>query len=425
MPARGIAGMRVKRRRRNGALAAPLAWPARPDKDRFMTNLLDVPHFVEGAQTLGADSGRRDAAQPAVVFDDVGKVFAGPKGAGHIALANVRFPIARGEVFGIIGRSGAGKSTLLRLINGLEKPTSGAVRVHGVSVGELDEGGLVGLRRHIGMVFQHFNLLSAKTVRDNIALPLKIAGVPKAAIDAKVDALLELVGLSAKRDAYPASLSGGQKQRVGIARALVNDPGIVLCDEATSALDPETTQAILALLRDINRRLGITIVLITHEMGVIREVCDTVAVIECGEVVERGPVWQVFGDPRHDATRALLRTLVHDLPADLAARVRPLHERPAGDARVVLDLRFTGADAGEPDLAGLTRALAASGGAVNFVHGGIDRIQGRAQGRLVLSAPVRASKSSVENDDVLRAQIASLVEGARRYANRVEVLGYV
>ena len=219
--------------------------------------------------------------------------------------------------------------------------------MNGVSVGELDERGLVALRRRIGMVFQHFNLLSAKTVRENIALPLKIAGVPKVEIDKKVDALLELVGLSAKRDAYPASLSGGQKQRVGIARALVTDPDILLCDEATSALDPETTQAILALLRDINRRLDLTIVLITHEMQVIREVCDTVAVIERGEVVENGPVWRVFGDPQHAATHALLRTLVHDLPADLAARVKPLHDAAAAieGAQILLDVRFTGADA--------------------------------------------------------------------------------
>src|SRR5258706_10151044 len=268
------------------------------------------------------------------------------------------------------------------------------------------------------MVFQHFNLLSAKTVRDNIALPLKIAGAPKAAIDAKVDALLELVGLSAKRDAYPASLSGGQKQRVGIARALVHDPDILLCDEATSALDPETTQSILALLRNINRRLGLTIVLITHEMGVIREVCDTVAVLERGEVAETGPVWRVFGDPQHDATRALLRTLVHDLPADLAARVRPLSDIPQEDARVLLDVRFTGADEREPDLGGLTQALGVHGGAVNFVHGGIDRIQGHAQGRLVVTPQVKAG-------DLNGNGLHALVETARRYANRVEVLGYV
>jgi D-methionine transport system ATP-binding protein len=386
-----------------------------------MANLFDVAQFIEDAPSLAMKPGQNEAApQAAVVFDDVGKLFAGARGEPTVALANVSLNVTRGEVFGIIGRSGAGKSTLLRLVNGLEKPSSGAVRVNGVSVGELDERGLVTLRRRIGMVFQHFNLLSAKTVRENIALPLKIAGVPKWVIDKKVDALLELVGLSAKRDAYPASLSGGQKQRVGIARALVTDPDILLCDEATSALDPETTQAILALLHDINRRLGLTIVLITHEMGVIREVCDTVAVIERGEVVENGLVWRVFGDPQHDATRALLRTLVHDLPADLAERVKPVRNLAQEEARILLDVRFTGVDAHEPDLGALAVALSVDGGQVNFVHGGIDRIQGRAQGRLVVSAQVRADAQRPAH-----IQIATLLEHARRYANHVEVLGYV
>ena len=386
-----------------------------------MANLFDVPQFIQDAQSRAAEPVSNAApTQAAVVFDNVGKVFAGTRGASTAALADVTLNVARGEVFGIIGRSGAGKSTLLRLVNGLEKPSSGAVRVNGVSVGELDERGLVTLRRRIGMVFQHFNLLSAKTVRENIALPLKIAGVPKAAIDAKVDALLELVGLAAKRDAYPASLSGGQKQRVGIARALVTDPDILLCDEATSALDPETTQAILALLRDINRRLKLTVVLITHEMQVIREVCDTVAVIERGRVVETGPVWRVFGEPQHDATRALLRTLVHDLPADLAERVKPLADIAQADARVLLDVRFTGDDARDPDLAGLASALSVDGSSVSFVHGGIDRIQGHAQGRLIVSAQVRANERAS-----VHAQIAALLERARGHANHVEVLGYV
>lgn len=386
-----------------------------------MGNLFDAPQFIEDAPSLALHAGSPAAAtQPAVIFDNVDKVFANTRDVPTAALASVTLNVARGEVFGIIGRSGAGKSTLLRLVNGLEKPSSGAVRVNGVSVGELDERGLVTLRRRIGMVFQHFNLLSAKTVRENIALPLKIAGVPKAVIEKKVDALLELVGLSAKRDAYPASLSGGQKQRVGIARALVTDPDILLCDEATSALDPETTQAILALLRDINQRLNLTVVLITHEMQVIREVCDTVAVIERGEVVESGPVWRVFGDPQHDATRALLRTLVHDLPADLAERVKPLHDIAQADAQILLDVRFTGVDAREPDLGGLASALSADCGRVSFVHGGIDRIQGHAQGRLVVSAHVHANA-----DSTVQQQVATLLDRARRYANHVEVLGYV
>lgn len=315
-----------------------------------------------------------------------------------------------------------GKSTLLRLVNGLERPSSGSVRVQDVDVGALDEDGLVALRRRTGMVFQHFNLLSAKTVFENVALPLKIAGVPKAERTRKVDALLDLVGLAAKRDAYPASLSGGQKQRVGIARALVHDPEVLLCDEATSALDPETTQSILALLADINRRLGLTIVLITHEMEVIRAVCDTVAVIEQGEVVETGPVWRVFGDPRHGATRALLSTLVHDLPAELAARVRPLPELAAlpDGAQVVLDVRYTGESGGEPDVGALAAAL---GGSVRFLHGGIERIQGHAQGRLVIAAAPRADDAA--QSPARGGAVAALLERARRHANHAEVLGYV
>ena len=403
-----------------------------------MPSLIDTPGFIAAAPAWSARPASSEAQGPAVVFDRIGKVFGNSPGTVP-ALADVQLQVARGEVFGIIGRSGAGKSTLLRLVNGLEKPTSGTVSVNGVSVGELDERGLVALRRRTGMVFQHFNLLSAKTVRENIGLPLKIAGASKAAIERKVDALLELVGLSEKRNAYPASLSGGQKQRVGIARALVHDPDILLCDEATSALDPETTQSILALLRDINRRLGLTIILITHEMEVIREVCDTVAVIERGQVVETGPVWQVFGSPQHDATRALLRTLVHDLPADLAARVKSLHEVTPSDAQVLLDVRFTGADEREPDLGALAHALSVDGGRVSFVHGGIDRIQGHAQGRLVVTAQIPAAVAVPELGDgahgaygdrgadtpAVRAQIAALVDRARQHANHVEVLGYV
>ncbi|WP_038750901.1 methionine ABC transporter ATP-binding protein [Burkholderia sp. ABCPW 111] len=397
-----------------------------------MVQLLDSLGFIESsaAARRGASAASHDptaaaaaasAAGAAVSFELASKMFDGPRGPSA-ALREVTLDVARGGVFGVIGRSGAGKSTLLRLINGLERPTSGAVRVNGVDVGALDERGLVALRRRIGMVFQHFNLLSAKTVAENIGLPLKIAGVRKAERARKVDALLDLVGLAAKRDAYPASLSGGQKQRVGIARALVHDPDLLLCDEATSALDPQTSQSILALLADVNRRLGLTIVLITHEMEVIRAVCDTVAVVEHGEVVETGPVWRVFGDPQHGATRALLRTLVHDLPADLATRVRPLDGRaplPCG-AQLLLDVRYTGADSGEPDLGALASALARNvGDTVRFVHGGLDRIQGRAQGRLVIAASLAARGAAGPE------RIAAALAAARRHANRVEVLGYV
>ena len=243
-------------------------------------------------------------------FIGLGKTYNGQQGP-VAALHGIDLAIQRGEVFGIIGRSGAGKSSLIRTINRLEQPSTGRVLIDQVDIGEFDEDRLVALRRRIGMIFQHFNLMSAKTVWQNVELPLKVAGVPKEKREQKVRELLELVGLQEKHKAYPAQLSGGQKQRVGIARALVHDPAILLCDEATSALDPETTQSILGLLREINQRLGLTIVLITHEMAVIRDICDRVVVLEHGRIVEQGPVWEVFGNPQHEVSKTLLAPLQH------------------------------------------------------------------------------------------------------------------
>ncbi len=340
-----------------------------------------------------------------IVFEGLQKRYEGAQGP-VAALSDVSFSIARGEVFGIIGRSGAGKSTLLRSINMLERPSAGRVLVDGVDVGGLDENALVGLRRRIGMIFQHFNLLSAKTVAENVALPLRVAGVKPAAARARVEELLELVGLRDKADTYPAKLSGGQKQRVGIARALVHEPEILLCDEATSALDPETTQSILALLLDINRKLGLTVVLITHDMAVIREVCHKVLVLDGGRKVEDGEVWRVFGNPQADATRALLRPLQHDLPADLAARLVPDLQGREGVA--VLRLRFTGQ--GRPDGVSL-QALAALGSGATLLHGGLDRLRGHAQGSLLVSVPAGALQEE--------ATRAALV------ADQIKVLGYV
>ncbi|WP_456281903.1 methionine ABC transporter ATP-binding protein [Cupriavidus sp. JZ107] len=251
-------------------------------------------------------------AEPHIVFDAIRKTYAG---SATPALADISFTIGRGERFGIIGRSGAGKSTLLRTINMLERPDAGSVDIDGRDIGKLDENGLVALRRRVGMIFQHFNLLSAKTVFDNVALPLRVAGVPRHDIAARVMELLDLVGLSDKARAYPAMLSGGQKQRVGIARALVHRPDILLCDEATSALDPESTEQILALLRDINERFALTVVLITHDMAVIHEACERVLVLDHGRIVEQGPVWQVFAEPRAEATVALLRPLRRRMPS--------------------------------------------------------------------------------------------------------------
>ncbi|WP_277980623.1 methionine ABC transporter ATP-binding protein [Sphingomonas phyllosphaerae] len=225
---------------------------------------------------------------------------------GTLALDEVTLEVPRGAVFGVIGRSGAGKSTLLRLLNGLERASAGEVRVDGAALSTLDAAGLRALRRRVGMIFQSFGLLANRTVAGNVALPLELADVPRAERDARVAALLARVGLADKAGAYPARLSGGQRQRVGIARALATRPDILLCDEATSALDPETTRSVLALLGELNRELGLTIVLITHELTVVRAICDEVAVIDRGRVVESGATDAVLGDARHAATLALL-----------------------------------------------------------------------------------------------------------------------
>ncbi|MGG3281657.1 methionine ABC transporter ATP-binding protein [Paenibacillus solani] len=229
--------------------------------------------------------------------------------AGNLttALSDLDLSIEKGEIFGVIGHSGAGKSTLIRCINLLERPTSGEVWVNGKNLTSLGKKQLQTERRKIGMIFQHFNLLSSATVYDNIAFPLRLNKTPKDEIERKVKELLALVGLEAHRDKYPSQLSGGQKQRVGIARALASDPEVLLCDEATSALDPQTTDSILRLLLDINKRFHLTIVLITHEMHVIQSICDKVAVIHQGGIVEQGPVTEVFLKPKHEVTREFIR----------------------------------------------------------------------------------------------------------------------
>jgi D-methionine transport system ATP-binding protein len=230
------------------------------------------------------------------------------------AIEGVSFEVKRGEIVGIIGRSGAGKSTLIRCLNGLEKPDSGRIEVLGEDIAPLGERDLRRVRLRVGMIFQHFNLLSSKTVADNVALPLKIAGRTQSERRDRVRSLLWLVGLEDKATAYPGQLSGGQKQRVGIARALAADPALLLSDEATSALDPETTASILALLRDINRKLGLTIVLITHEMSVVRAIAGRVIVLDHGRIVEEGEAGAVFANPQAALTRRLLAPTHHEQP---------------------------------------------------------------------------------------------------------------
>jgi D-methionine transport system ATP-binding protein len=242
------------------------------------------------------------SSSPYIRIDKVNKFYQGQAQAIH-ALKDISLEVPTGEILGIIGKSGAGKSSLLHIINGLESISDGHVYIDDNNVATLNQ---TQLRQGIGMIFQHFNLLSSKTVQDNVALPLKVAKVSQADIKKRVAKVLDMVELSDKALMYPSQLSGGQKQRVGIARALVNEPKMLLCDEATSSLDPESTQLILQLLKQINKKLGITIVLITHEMQVIRDICDQVIVINQGQIVETGPVWKVFASPMHTMTQELL-----------------------------------------------------------------------------------------------------------------------
>jgi D-methionine transport system ATP-binding protein len=228
------------------------------------------------------------------------------KGVSSIVLSDISLTVPKGKIFGIIGESGAGKSTLVRCINLLERPTSGGVYIDGQNMMALSPSALAVARRNIGMIFQHFNLLSSATVFENVAFPLKLNKLPKDVIKKRVLELLSLVGLENKTDNYPAKLSGGQKQRVAIARALANNPEILLCDEATSALDPATTYSILSLLKDINRKMNITILLITHEMEAVKTICDEVAVLNKGKLIEQGIISEIFSHPRHELTRRLI-----------------------------------------------------------------------------------------------------------------------
>ncbi|KAG0193199.1 Methionine import ATP-binding protein MetN 1 [Apophysomyces sp. BC1034] len=315
-----------------------------------------------------------------IELQNISQRFPGPRGWVD-ALHNVTLTVPPRQIFGIIGRSGAGKSTLVRTINLLTRPSEGKVIVDGRDLTALPADGLRAARREIGMIFQHFNLLSSRTVYDNVALPLELAGKKRAEIDKIVLPLLELVGLSAQRDRFPAQISGGQKQRVGIARALASQPKVLLSDEATSALDPETTRSILELLRQINRELGLTVVLITHQMDVIKQVCDRVAVLDAGRVVEQGSVIDVFLKPRHEVTRALIGDVIaQELPPALKARVR---QRLEAGRDHLLRLAFSGSGVDQPVLSETIRRYALD---FSILHGQIDEIQGQAFGSLAVLA---------------------------------------
>lgn len=302
------------------------------------------------------------------------------------AVDGVSLDVERGQIYGIVGYSGAGKSTLVRLINGLEPVTSGSVLIDDVDVTTLSARALRELRLGIGMIFQRFNLLRSRTVASNVAYPLEVAGVPRAERAAKVERLLAFVGLADHAGAYPEQLSGGQQQRVGIARALAGDPSILLADEATSALDPETTDEVLDLLARVNAELGVTIVVITHEMEVVTRLAHRVAVMEGGRVVEEGPTYDVFTAPRTETAKRFVRTVVRALPeGDELAALRAKH-----DGRF-FTISFTDAAASEASVFG---ALARNGVDFNLVHGGVDDIQGRVYGLLTIA--VRGEEAAIE-----------------------------
>ena len=264
------------------------------------------------------------------------------KGQTLLALDDIQLTIPAGSIFGIIGYSGAGKSTLIRLINLLERPTQGQIIINQKDFTALDARSLRQERANIGMIFQHFNLLQTKTVSDNIEMPLKLLGVAKADRKKRLNELLEFIDLTHKKDAYPDELSGGQKQRVGIARALANHPKILLCDEATSALDPQTTKSVLALLKKINKEQGITIVMVTHEMDVIESVCDYVAVMEQGKVIETGSTLEIFSQPQHPTTKNFIQTVLQQqLPVNI------LNNLENQNHKSIYNLQFLGTSAQE------------------------------------------------------------------------------
>ncbi|WP_022886621.1 methionine ABC transporter ATP-binding protein [Glaciibacter superstes] len=316
---------------------------------------------------------------PVVSLRDVSKVYPPTSKGGEpvVAIDGVSLDVEAGDVYGIIGYSGAGKSTLVRLVNALERSTSGEIFVNDRNIAGLPERELRGIRLGIGMIFQQFNLLNSRTVARNIAYPLEVAGMPKAERAARVEELLAFVGLSDKAGAFPDQLSGGQKQRVGIARALATQPSILLADEATSALDPETTHEVLDLLKRVNREFGVTIIVITHEMDVIQTIATKVAVMDQGQVIERGDVFDVFSNPQHAASARFVSTVVKGVPSP--AELAVLQERHSGRI-VTVSFRDS-----EVDQSAVFGEFTREGVSFEVVYGGINEIQGRPFGHLTLS----------------------------------------
>ena len=344
-----------------------------------------------------------------IQLSHIEKTYDSPSGPVK-ALKGIDLTIERGEIFGIIGLSGAGKSTLIRCINMLERPTAGKVIVDGQDMTVMSEKELRKARKNIGMIFQHFNLLSSATVYDNIAFPLRLSHTPEAEIKKKVLPLLELVGLADKAHQYPSQLSGGQKQRVGIARALASEPKVLLCDEATSALDPQTTRSILELIQDINRKLSLTVVVITHEMQVIKDICDKVAVIENGVIAEQGTVLEVFTNPQKPITKDFISVLLsNELPA--AFRGGEVSKEPLPGAYLLLRLTFIGESADDPMLAGMIRKFPEI--EVTMLFGNLDQIKSTPFGRMIIGITGPEAK------------IQEAIQYLRQQDLKEEVIGYV
>ena len=310
------------------------------------------------------------------------------KGAQVNAVRNVDLTVKKGDVYGIVGYSGAGKSTLVRVINLLQRPTSGEVIVNNTDLLQLTDKQLREKRKSIGMIFQHFNLMNSLSVFDNVDFPLKYSGKSKADRRKKVLELLDLVGIADKANAYPSQLSGGQKQRVAIARALANDPEILLCDEATSALDPKTTLQILSLLKELNRKLGLTIVLITHEMQVVKEICNKVAVMENGEIIESGNVVNIFSQPQRELTRDFIRTATHiDQALDtIFSQAKFSHLK---ENEIMIELSFIGDETDEPLIATLYSMFQVT---ANILYGNVEIIDNTPLGNLIIILSGEQSK---------------------------------
>jgi D-methionine transport system ATP-binding protein len=343
-----------------------------------------------------------------IKLNNITKVFTLPD-KKLTALDNVSLHVPKGQICGVIGASGAGKSTLIRCVNLLERPTHGAVVIDDVDLTQLSDAELVKTRRQIGMIFQHFNLLTSRTVFENVALPLELENKSKAEIQEKTTALLALVGLSDKHNVYPANLSGGQKQRVAIARALASDPKVLLCDEATSALDPATTQSILKLLKEINRTLGITILLITHEMEVVKRICDQVAVIDKGRLIEQGTVSEIFSNPKTELAQEFIRSTFHiTLPEEYLENLSdtPKHAK----SYPIIKFEFTGRSVDAPLLSQASKKF---GVELSILTSQIDYAGGVKFGFTI---------AEVEGDEdaITQAKVYLMENNVR-----VEVLGYV